>query len=297
VTEDVLHVIVLNWNGEAVIDPCLRSLRDVEDVTLRIIMVDNASTDGSVALVRDRYPEVEIIENGSNLLFAEGNNVGIRRALEAGARYILLLNNDTEVDSRFAAAMLGPLRDEPGVGVVGPKILYFDDPRRIWYGGGDFYPVLGVPCHRNIRRVDGSFHDRRRETRYVSGCALLARREVFEDIGLLDPSYIMYCEDVDFCLRARRAGYRCLYEPDALVYHKVSASSGGGMTPYKLEHRLMSTYRLFARFRPLWWRIALFPVHVVGFVLLLCGLLVGGRWSLARGAVRGVLGIARRRAL
>jgi len=293
VTADVLHVIVLNWNGESVIGPCLRSLEQVTDVSLRIIVVDNASTDDSIELVRRDFPEVAVIENGRNLLFAEGNNVGLRSALANGGRYLLLLNNDTEVDPGFAVRMYEALRGDEHIGIVGPKILYYDDPRRIWYGGGDFYPVLGVPRHRHIRRIDGSFADRRRDTGYVSGCALLVRREVIEDIGMLDPVYTMYCEDVDFCLRARRSGWRCVYEPSAVVWHKVSSSSGGGMTPYKLEHRLVSTYRLFARFKPLWWRIALMPVHAAGFVFLLLALLFGGRWNLFRGALRGVIGIAR----
>ncbi len=290
-TRNELYVIVLNWNGEAVIVPCLRSLLGVTEVPLHIIVVDNASTDDSVARVRSEFPEVEVIENESNLLFAGGNNAGLRRAVEAGGRYMLLLNNDTEVDPRFASAMLSALHSDSNVGIVGPKILYHDDPRRIWYGGGDFFPVLGVPRHQNIRRVDGSFTDGRRDTGYVTGCALLVRREVIEDIGLLDPRYVMYCEDVDFCLRARRAGWRCVYEPNAVVWHKVSSSSGGGMTPYKLENRLRSTYRLFARFKPLWWRIVLFPMHSVGFLILLIALILGGRWRLARGALRGMIGI------
>ncbi len=292
---DELYIIVLNWNGEAVIVPCLRSLLGVTDVPLRIIVVDNASTDDSVAVVRREFPGVEVIENERNLLFAEGNNAGLRRALDAGGRYMLLLNNDTEVDPRFASAMLSALQSDSDVGIVGPKILYHDDPRRIWYGGGNFFPVLGVPRHQNIRRIDGSFTDGRRDTGYVTGCALLVRREVIEDIGLLDPQYVMYCEDVDFCLRARRVGWRCVYEPNAVVWHKVSASSGGGMTPYKLEHRLRSTYRLFARFKPLWWRILLFPAHSLGFLFLVIALILGGRWRLARGAFQGVIDVVRGR--
>lgn len=292
---DPLYVIVLNWNGESVIGPCLRSLEQVAGVPLRIIVVDNASTDGSVEMVRRRFPGIEVIENERNLLFAEGNNTGIRAALDSGGRELLLLNNDTEVEPGFAARMREALHGDSRVGIVGPKILYFDDPRRIWYAGGDFSPVLGVPRHRNIRRIDGSFSDQRRDTGYVSGCALLVRREVIEDIGMLDPVYTMYCEDVDFCLRARAAGWRCVYEPEAVVWHKVSSSSGGGMTPYKLEHRMVSTYRLFARFKPLWWRIALLPLHVIGFTLLVLALLVGGRWRLVGGALRGVIGIVCRR--
>jgi len=284
---ETLYVIVLNWNGEKVIAPCLASLARVSEPPLRIIVVDNASTDRSPEIVRRDFPGAELIANGTNLLFAAGNNVGLERAMALGGRFFLLLNNDTEVDPGFALRMLSAIARDPRIGIVGPKILYHDDPKRIWYGGGDFYPLIGVPRHVNIRKLDGTVPERAGETAYVSGCAMLIRREVIEGIGLLDPSYRMYCEDVDFCLRARRAGWKCRYEPSAVIRHKVSASSGGGFTPYKLENRIASTYRLFSRFKPLRWRIALFPVHLCAFLALLAALLCTGRRELLKGALRG----------
>lgn len=291
---DTLHVVVLNWNGAGVIGPCLDSLARVRIPPLEVIVVDNGSTDGSARIVRERYPGVELIENGANLLFAGGNNVGIRRALERGARAVLLLNNDTEVDPGFAQRLLEAL-DDPSVGIAGPRIYYHDDPRRIWYGGGTFHPLTGVPRHRDIRRLDGPGTAGPGETGWVTGCSLLARREVFERVGLLDPSYRIYCEDVDLCLRASRAGWRIRYEPASRVWHKVSSSSGGGMTPLKLENRLASTALLFARHRPAWWRVLIAPVHAVGLAGLAAGLLLTGRWrlfaALCRGAARAA-GIA-----
>lgn len=284
-----LHVVVLNWNGAGVIGPCLDSLARVVRPALEVIVVDNGSTDGSAAMVRERYPRVELIETGENLLFARGNNAGIRRALERGAGAVLLLNNDTEVDPAFAERLLAALED-PGVGIAGPRICYHDDPRRIWYGGGLFEPLTGVPRHRDIRRVEGPGTAGAGETEWVTGCALLARREVFERVGLLDPSYRIYCEDVDFCLRAARDGWRIRYEPGALVWHKVSASSGGGMTPLKLENRLAGTALLFRRHRPAWWRLLHAPVQTAALAGLAAGLLLTGRLrllaALCRGAVR-----------
>jgi GT2 family glycosyltransferase len=288
VRSDTLFVIVLNWNGASVIGPCLDSLARVGRPALEVIVVDNGSTDHSAAMVRERYPWAELIENGENLLFAEGNNIGIRRALERGAEAILLLNNDTEVDPEFARRLLGAL-DDPRTGIAGPRIFYYDDPRRIWYGGGGF-DILGVPRHRDIRRTEERARAVPGETEWVTGCALLARREVFEQVGLLDPSYRIYCEDVDLCLRAARAGWRIRFEPSARVWHKVSSSSGGGMTPLKLENRLASTALLLRRHRPLWWRAALAPVHAAALAGLAAGLFLTGRWRLLaalwRGAVR-----------
>ncbi len=281
-----VHVIILNWNGRDVLGPCLESLKRVTDPPLEIIVVDNGSTDSSQDIVGEKFPGVELIENGRNLLFAAGNNVGIAAALDRGARYILLLNNDTEVDPEFAAEMLAAF-DDPRIGIAGPKIFYFDDPGRIWYGGGGFNRLTGVPFHHSLRRLDTSFEDAPGRTAWVTGCALMARREVYEEIGSLDPSYTIYCEDVDFCLRAAEAGWKLSYIPSAKVWHKVSSSSGGGMTPFKLENRIASTVKLFSRHRPLWWRALLFPVHIAGFLGLSLGLLLSGRWKLFSAAIKG----------
>ena len=280
-----VHVIILNWNGREVLGPCLDSLMRVTDPPLEIIVVDNGSTDSSPEIVRQGFPGVDLIENDENLLFAAGNNVGIEAALERGAEFILLLNNDTEVDPGFAAEILRAF-DDPSVGVAGPKIYYHDDPERIWYGGGGFNRLTGVPFHRGLRRMEGSFEDMPRETGWVTGCALMARREVFRQIGHLDPSYTIYCEDVDFCLRAA-AGWSLRYVPSAKLWHKVSSSSGGGMTPFKLENRIAGTWQLFARHRPLWWRALHFPVHAAAFLGLSLCLLLTGRWKLLLAAMRG----------
>ncbi len=288
-----IYVIVLNWNGKAVLGPCLESLARVRDPRLEIIVVDNASSDGSAEIARRAAGSVELIVNDRNLLFAEGNNVGLRRALERGGSLVLLLNNDTVVDQSFAERMLEALERDPAAGIVGPKIVYDDDPRRLWYGGGGFVPLAWVPKHENIRKLDGSFPERAGETAWVTGCAMLVKREVIDAVGFLDPSYTIYCEDVDFCLRARGAGWKCLYEPRALVRHKVSSSSGGGMTPFKLEHRIASTFRLFGRYRSLCWRILMGPLQGCAFVLLVAALLAGGRFGLARGAVRGAWRVVR----
>jgi len=281
-----VFVIILNWNGREVLGPCLDSLMRVTDPPLEIIVVDNGSTDSSQEIVPRDFPGVDLIENGQNLLFAAGNNRGIEAALDRGAEFILLLNNDTEVDPSFASEMLAAF-DDSAVGVAGPRIYYHDDPERIWYGGGGFNRLTGVPFHCGLRRMDGSFADMPGTTGWVTGCTLMARREVYEQIGGLDPSFTIYCEDVDFCLRTAEAGWSLRYVPSAKVWHKVSSSSGGGMTPFKLENRIASTWKLFARHRPFWWRALLLPVHAAGFLGLSLGLLLTGRWKLLSAALKG----------
>ena len=288
-----VYVIVLNWNGANVIGPCLASLARVTDPPLELIVVDNASSDRSAEIVGREAPGAELIVNERNLLFAEGNNVGLRRAIERGGRLFLLLNNDTEVDPAFAARMVEALERDADAGIVGPKILYDDDPGRIWYGGGGFYPLVWIPKHDHIRKIDGTYGERGGETLWVSGCAMLIRKEVIDAIGLLDPSYTIYCEDVDYCLRAREAGWKCLYEPLARVRHKVSSSSGGGMTAFKLENRIASTFKLYRRFKPLWWRALMAPAQGAGFVILALAFLLSARLPLLRGALRGAARVVR----
>ncbi|HSG28586.1 MAG TPA: glycosyltransferase family 2 protein, partial [Candidatus Krumholzibacterium sp.] len=133
------------------------------------------------------------------------------------------------------------------------------------------------------------------ETGWVTGCAMLVRSEVFEKVGLLDPDYTIYCEDIDLCLRAARAGWRCRYEPGGRVWHKVSSSSGGGMTPFKLENRIASTMTLMRRFKPLWWRALMLPLHLAGFALMVAGMILVGRPKLAAAALRGARRAARGR--
>jgi GT2 family glycosyltransferase len=291
-TAQAVSVIILNWNGREVLGPCLDSLMKVEEPPIDVIVVDNGSTDSSQEIVRERFPGVTLIENGKNLLFAAGNNIGIEAALEKGAGYILLLNNDTEVDPGFIREMLTAF-DDPSVGMAGPKIYYYDDPERIWYGGGGFNRLTGVPYHRGLRKGDGFAGDAPGPTGWVTGCALLARAEVFRELGGLDPSYTIYCEDVDLCLRAAKKGWSSRYVPSAKVRHKVSSSSGGGMTPFKLENRLASTWKLLARHRSFCWRALMFPVHLVMFAGLSLGLFLTGRWGLLAAAMRGAAEAAR----
>lgn len=282
-----LHIIIVNWNGEKVIGECLESLRSIDYSNFRITVVDNASMDSSPEIIRNSFPEVELIENEENLLFAGGNNIALRRALDQDGELFLLLNNDTEVDPDFATELAEVLKN-PEAGIAGPKIYYYDDPRRIWYGGGGFYPLIGVPRHLNIRKLDTGRQEQPGETGYVTGCAMMVKREVFRDIGLLDVSYRMYCEDVDFCLRAKEAGWECWYAPEARVWHKVSSSSGGGFTPYKFENRIASNARLIIRHKPLWWRMAAAPVQALLLVIVVISLIFTGKWNLVGAAARGI---------
>jgi GT2 family glycosyltransferase len=243
-----VYVIILSWNGRSDTLECLRSFKNVAYKNYRIVVVDNASVDGTVQAVRGEFPEIDIIVNSSNLRFAGGNNVGIKYAIEKGADFILLLNNDTLVDQNFLWMMVRTALSENNIGMVGPKIFYDNDKRRLWYAGGRIEWWKGWISHRGVREYDSGRYDDRCETDYITGCCILVKREVIENIGLLDESYYIYGEDADWCIRASRSGYKLLYEPSAIIWHKLSVSAGGHLSWFKNYNKLKSQLKFLFRY-------------------------------------------------
>jgi GT2 family glycosyltransferase len=272
-----IAVVVLTWNGRNLTLDCLRSLEAVRTVNTRIIVVDNGSSDGTAAAVRERGDaRVTTVENTANLGFAGGNNAGIERALADGARFVLLLNNDTVVDPAFLDEMVRAMLESPDVGIAGPKIYYDSPPDRIWFAGGVLSMWRGTARHIGIRETDRGQYDAARDVDYVSGCALLARREVFERVGLLDTAYRAYFEDADLCRRAARAGFRIRYVPTAKVWHRISASTGGQLSRRKITRKLASARRFFcAHAKPYHW--ITIPLFLVLDVIRIGLLVLAGR--------------------
>jgi len=215
-------VIVLNWNGCQDTLACLASLAAVNYCPLDVILVDNGSTDGSVGAVRASFSDVTIVETGENLGFAEGNNVGLRCALSGGADYVLLLNNDTAVAPDFVSILVDAVESTHQAGVAGPTIYYFDRPTIIWSAGGVIDWRRGDSHMMGLDEEDKGQYDAIREVDFVTGCALLARREAVERAGVLDSRFFMYYEETEWCVRAARAGYKILYVPQAHVWHKIA---------------------------------------------------------------------------
>jgi len=190
------------------------------------LVVDNGSTDGSIDAIRERFPGMDVIENGRNLGFAEGNNVGIRAALKGGADYVLLLNNDTILCERDCLDLLVEYIERKGNSIVGPLILYsLSD--KIWFAGGKIDWIMGFCRHIGKRSYLSKWKGTKPyEVDYISGCALLLKKSVIETVGLLDPDYFLYYEDVDLCTRASTLGIKCFIVPQSRIWHKLSASAG-----------------------------------------------------------------------
>lgn len=292
----LVHIILVNWNGREDTLACLRSLAGIDYTDFRTVLVDNASSDGTVEAVRKEFPSITVIENDKNEMFARANNQGIDLALGEGAEYILLLNNDTEVDPAFLSRLVEASSNDPDTGLVGSKIYFHDSPGLLWYAGGIIDLWKGRIAHRGIREYDRGQYDIREETGYVTACCVLARRECVERIGGLDDGYYMYAEDADWSHRARLAGFKILYEPRSVITHKVSSSTGGqgvagGMTSFKVHHKVRSNLRFFSR-NAMWYHWLTIPLFM-GIESIRAALLMirAGNWP----ALRAMLTVFLRR--
>jgi len=219
----VFSVIILNWNGRHLLEECLESVLSQTFDDYETIVVDNGSTDGSVDFLNEGWGgKIRILSLPSNAGFAGGNNAGIRAAR---GRYVVLLNNDTAVDPGWLAAQHRAVSRRPEAGMFTPKILNYYRRDEIDNTGHLIYPDGLARGHNRLEKNDGRF-DEEKEALYPSGCAGVYKREMLDKIGQLDESFFAYGEDVDLGLRARWAGWECRYVPDAVVYHKYSATAG-----------------------------------------------------------------------
>ncbi len=215
----LVYTIVLNWNRPELTLRCLASLDAVEYANHEVVVVDNGSTDDSVLRIRERYPPLRIIETGANLGYAGGNNVGIRAAHEAGADYVLMLNNDAVLTPGCIGTLVAAAEADTAAGALSPKIMRFDG--GIAYEGASFDRRLAyVSRHRGPTSTDAPV-----DVGFAPGTSLLIRMTAIQQTGLLDESFFLYWEDVEYSHRLTQHGWRLLYVPTALVHHEVGGSS------------------------------------------------------------------------
>ncbi len=222
-SDPLFSIIIPNWNGAAHLPVCLASLRAQRYPQLEVIIADNASTDGSQALIRAEFPEVRLIALPENRGFTGACNAGLQAAQ---GDFLALLNNDTEADPQWAAEVIACFGRHPEAGLVASKMLLFDQ-RDTFHTAGDFYTLDGRAGNRGVWQRDlGQFA---REEYVFSACggAAAYRRAMLDQIGLLDDDFFFSMEDVDLAWRAQLADWRCVYAPKAVVYHKLSATGGG----------------------------------------------------------------------
>jgi GT2 family glycosyltransferase len=278
--------MTLNWNRCEDTLACLASLTKLDYPNLRLLLVDNGSRDGTPQAVAGRFPEVEVIVNEVNLGFAAGCNVGLRHALEQGADYVFLLNNDTLIDPAALSHLIK--LTGPDVGMVAPKIYYAADPSRIWSVGGLLQPWTLEKTGDAHGQMDVGQWGEVLERDYFVGCALLLSRRLLTQVGLFDERFFMYYEDSDLSLRARQAGFKLLLSPQARVWHKVAVSSGGSDSPNERYWMARSSVLFFHQHvLGLRWLIVL-PYRAGSAIKTVLRLIWRGRGQSARAYLRGL---------
>jgi GT2 family glycosyltransferase len=250
-----VSVVIVNWNTRDLLDNCLRSIIDQTRSTFEVIVIDNASTDGSVAMVRSKYPQMEIVENTVNRGFAAANNQGLATAV---GQNVLLLNPDTLVIDGAIDTMLDWLEQNPDVGCVGCQVLEapgviqqtcFADPTPlnqfiVEFGLMRFskvVPFLGRPWYRTWDRRS------QRDVDVVSGMFMLVPRRVLDQVGPLDDAFFVYAEEADWCRRIRKAGFRCVFAPIAQIMHLDGGSKSTSQIRTRMYVQIQKSHLIYAR--------------------------------------------------
>ncbi len=251
-----ISIILLNYNGAEDTIDCLQSLRKISYPNYNIVLVDNDSSDGSMEEIgrylasecvdhviyscpdkamesAGKLPFVTCIQSDRNGGYGHGNNIGIKYALENCPDYLLVLNNDTVVDSGFLAPLVAICEADANVGIASAKIYFYDRPKVIWFNGGRFHPYTAKVEHVNFNDKDIGQKPPEENT-FISGCMWLVPRKVFETVGLINEEYFMYVEDLEYCQRVLKHGYTLKVCEESKLWHKVGNASGGHLSKFSV---------------------------------------------------------------
>ena len=222
---DKIGLVTITYNSADVLQPFLDCVWQQTHNNLVLYVVDNASADATLSiLAKDRDSRLKIINNSTNFGVAKANNQGIESAITDGCDQILIVNNDVEFETTLIEKLLQG-QAEKSCSLVTPKMMYFDNPNHIWYAGSWFIKKKGyLPMHRGMKQLDEGQYDKIIEVEYAPTCCLLAKKKVFQDIGLMDEKYFVYFDDTDFSYRVwKDRRHKMFYYPDVKFYHKVGS--------------------------------------------------------------------------
>ena len=267
-----IAVIILHYRHLSDTLECLASLSRQDYSNFEIILIDNGSQDSSVEDAVKCFPRLLFLKSPINLGFAEGNNVGIRYAIERGAEGILLLNNDTTSSPQLLSVFAQSAQTFPEAGVFGAKIFFYDDPTVIWHAGGNVN-LANLRCyHEGCLTSDlEKKWDEVRQINYACGCALFIKSSVIKKVGLMSSDFFLIWEEIDWCWRIRKAGFQCLYIPQAKVWHKISQSfEGGNRGPlwhyYYFRNRLLFLKRNLPLTKRFHFYLTVFPKELIQLI-------------------------------
>jgi len=239
-----VEVVILNWNGLDIIKPCLESILANTYSNYSVTVVDNHSDDGSLDMIKGEFPQVNLVELENNFLFSGGYNRYFKMMETSQPHFILLLNNDTIVDKNLIEEFVTAASQYGDDNIFGGKIFYSDQPDKIWYAGGSINIKMLSIYHIGIREYDGPQYSIPQKTDYITGCCLFTSSKTIQYLNGFDEKFNMYVEDVDFCMRAKKADIECYYWPHAKLWHKVSSSMGGKYAPKKMTKKIKGMCRL-----------------------------------------------------
>lgn len=208
-----VFIVILNYNGQAVLKKCLRSVFKNNYLNFEVVLVDNNSTDGSFEQAKVDFSKAHFIKNQENLGFSAGNNLGIRFALERMADYVLLLNNDTEVEKDFLTQLITVGEKNPKIGILSP-LIFSGKTKEVWFSGGAISWMKMKSTNKKTANTMAVS-----DSQFITGCAMLVKKEVFRKTGLFDEDYFLYWEDADFSLRASKAGFKEVVVSASQIYH------------------------------------------------------------------------------
>jgi GT2 family glycosyltransferase len=288
-----VSTVTLNWNGKTVLRQCLQSLVEQDYPIEEMIVLDNGSSDGSIDMVMDEFPKVTLLRQAENLGVPKGKNIGIRKALEGKSDYIFALDNDLYSDKSTIAQLVRILDNNPDIGIVGATIYYSDRPDVIFSAGQWVNWTQNLVANRGANQKDAGRLAALEDVDYVGAGAMLARRKVFEKVGLLDEDYIGYgYDDTDFCLRVKDSGFRVVCYLPAKVWHEPQ--SGIGRYSYKkkyLEARNAIRFMRIYGTPPRWAKFTIYVTLGLLYAFFREGLRgnMGGVKGKAQGLVDGIL--------
>lgn len=252
-------IVIPNWNGADFIAEALTSLQQ-QTLRHKVIVVDNGSTDNSVSIIRKNFPDVQLLEFADNAGFSGGVNRGIQPALDDGADFIALFNNDATADPKWLAELVSSAEAHPEAGIVTGKLVHMD--KKHLDSTGEFYTIWGMPFPRGRNQEDVGQYDALQNVFGGTGGASLYRAEMFKKIGLFDEDFFVYFEDVDISFRAQLAGWKVRFQPSAVAYHRVSATSSrlGNFTRY---HSMKNFFLTWQKNMPLPILVICMPLIIV----------------------------------
>ncbi len=286
-----LFIILVNWNKAHLTLNCIKSINNSTYINYQIIVVDNNSLDNSLELLESSNLNFHLIKNSENLGYTGGNNIGIKFALTKNPKYILLLNNDTLIKNNCISELVYSLYDNQKIGIVQPKIFFHPEVEILWSGPTNFNKFLLKPKLLGYKsKKSESRYNSTQFLDYAVGCATLIKTEVFLNVGLLDDDYFAVCEDVDFGLRAKAAGFKILYNPSAIVYHLESASAGGSDNPVYVYYQTRSYLILFSKWKRSFFQYLMsFLIYTFSNMIRIFKLLLKGNYRACYAIILGYL--------